>query len=174
MIDWLNTTPGSITLVIALFGMGIWAGRVMTKQSTFSEFMKEMKGEIKEISANVVRILTRLDRIDRDVIASESPLRLTDIGERVADALEADDWAEKIAEDVYHQVQGKRKYEIQIFSFEYAKDEDNFSREELELIQEIAYDHGMTEYKVRRVLGIKIRDKLLSMLGLVNNDGLPF
>ncbi|MXW97373.1 MAG: hypothetical protein F4Z89_01990 [Acidimicrobiaceae bacterium] len=122
----MNTTPGSITLILALIGMGIWAGRVTTKQASFSEFMKEMKGEIKEINANVARILTRLDRLDRDVIASESPLRLTDLGEQVADALEADDWAEKIAEDVFDEVEGKRKYEIQIFSFEYAKDEDNF------------------------------------------------
>ena len=173
MIDWLNTTPGSITLVITLFGVGIWAGRVMTKQAAFSEFMKEMKGEIKEISTNVARILTRLDRIDRDVI-SESPLRLTNLGEQVADTLEADDWAEKIAEDVYDEVQGKRKYEIQIFSFEYAKDEDNFSDGELELIQEIAYDHGMTESRVRRVLGIKIKDKLISMLGLADDADMPF
>lgn len=49
-----------------------------------------------------------------------------------------------------------------------------FSHGELELIQEIAYDHGMTESKVRRVLGIKIRDKLLSMLGLANDDDMPF
>ncbi len=67
-----------------------------------------------------------------------------------------------------------RASDVQIFNFGYTKDEDDFLHGELELIQEIVYDRGMTESRLRRVLESKIRDKLITMLGLADDVDMPF
>ncbi len=56
-------------------------------------------------------------------------------------------------------VQGKEEYDIQHFSFKYI-DDYPYTDEEQSILRKVAYDRGVSEGQVRRVLGIELRDKL--------------
>ena len=92
-----------------------------------------------------------------------SPLVLTDLGKEVSVALGAEEWAGKLAGTLVEQA-GERDYEIQDFAFEYVEGAD-FTDVQQGRIRQVAYQHGLNEYSVRRVLAIELRDRLLTIAG---------
>ncbi len=100
-----------------------------------------------------------------DVVASRSPIALTPLGKNVANDMEADTWAENLASQLATDA-GTRNFEIQEFAFEYVERKDTFRSAKRDRIREVAYNHGLQTYAVRRVLAIKLRDQLLKLAGL--------
>lgn len=117
------------------------------------------------------RFATRLTRYfcasPPAVAASQSPVRLTDLGKAISEDLDAVTWANEIAITVKDKVQGKKEYDIQHFSFKYT-DDYPYTDEEQSILRKVAYDRGVSEKQVRRVLGIELRVKLPA-LGLAKN-----
>lgn len=151
MPEWLPVAT-AITLVVMILGIGIWIGAVNTDRTNFKEFMAEVRDDIKTI----------LGRLPPTEITSSSPLRLTELGKTISKGIDAPTWADRIVLSLQH-VQDMEAYEIQDFCFEYVKDELALSKEEIRLIRSVAYENGVKEEQVRRVLAIEIRDKLLAL-----------
>ena len=61
-------------------------------------------------------------------------------------------------------LEGKSNYEIQESCIQYTASEMPITDEEKLTLQQCAYDHGVEELVVRRVLGIELRDKLMESM----------
>ena len=143
---------------------GTWKGSVNTDRANFKEFMREIRNDIKEINGKISQIFSRLPA---DVATSQSPIRLTDLGRDISKNVEATAWVNKVYDTVQGKVKGQEAYEVQQFSFKYADNDDHYTEEERIRIRKVAYDvNGISENEVRQVLGIELRDKLLSMMSI--------
>ncbi len=61
--------------------------------------------------------------------------------------------------------EGWEAYEIQDFCFKYVSDEMERSDAEERAVKKSAYEHGIRDNQVWRVLAIELRDKLLTLTG---------
>ncbi len=147
----------------ALKGFGEWKGAVDTDRKSFKEFMKKVRDDLKEIRNDIGKIFVR---IGPKVSVGQSPVRLSDLGSSISKEINALEWAEKVASAVQGQVKGLEAYEIQDFSFKYAENETHYSDQEQRDIRRSAYENGVTDEQVRRVLGIELRDRLLELVSM--------
>ncbi|MCY4000001.1 MAG: hypothetical protein OXF84_04215 [Bacteroidetes bacterium] len=157
------STEAAVAIIAVLLGIGTviyriskWAGSVNTDQVNFKEFMQKIENKLDQI-------LLRLP--PPKTINRESPLRLNPLGEQIWTELDASEWIDRFVKIVQVSTKNKEAYEIQEFSFEYADDNQNYSEEELRLIKSLAYQNGISDFDVCRVLGFKLRDKLLEIEG---------
>lgn len=133
-----------------------WKGEVNADRASFKEFMREIRDKIDKI----------FDRLPPVVAIGRSPVRLTELGQTISKEIEAPAWAGRIAAAVEDRVKGCEAYDIQDFSFSFVDGELQYSPDERRAIRKCAYEHGVSEEQVHRVLGIELRDKLLTLASL--------
>ena len=138
----------------ALFWFFHWIGKMNEHKSGVSAFMNEIRADVKKI----------LGRLPAQTTASASPIRLTDLGETVSVELSAKDWAEPRVERVLANHRSKSAYEIQEYCFQYVKQNNVLDDEMREKVLASAFEHGLTRDQVVRVLGIELRDQVLTRL----------
>ena len=151
MSDWLSIAA-ILSAVTLIFAAGKWYGSVNTDQANFKEFMQEIRDRIDQIFL----------RLPPAVAASQSPVRLTDLGKAISEDLDAAAWANEIAITVKNKVQGKEEYDIQHFSFKYI-DDYPYTDEEQSILRKVAYDRGVSEEQVRRVLSMELRRQIAGL-----------
>ncbi len=139
-----------IAVVALIFKAGDWYGKVNSDRGNFKEFMDEVRADIKKI----------LGYVGPEAIVSSSPLRLNDLGNKIAREINAQQWAEQIFPNLEKDVSDKSPYEIQEFCFQYAQELPPTPEQKLAL-HTAAYENGVDTSTVRRVLAIVLRDKLL-------------
>ena len=124
--------------------------------------MEELRKNIGELHKRIDHIFTRLPPLPT---AGESPIRLTELGERISNHTGAKDWAAEKAQELIGQTEGKNPFEIQTISFDYAK---QFEPDDVILtkMQESAFEAGIDLEGVRNVLGVELRDRLLQLNNL--------
>ena len=111
----------SLTLLLAgftlVYKIGKWQGKVDTDRKNFKEFMTEIRNKLDDIFI----------RLPATPINQGSPIRLTDLGERISNDINAEEWAEALANEMFEDTKGLDAFEIQEKSFEKAK---NFKPDE--------------------------------------------
>ena len=100
-------------------------------------------------------------RLPATPINQGSPIRLTDLGERISNDINAEEWAEALASEMFEDTKGLDAFKIQEKSFEKAK---NFKPDESlpKKMQSSAFKEGLKLYGIRDVLGVELRDCLLA------------
>ena len=146
-------------LIAAAFKFGSWYGEVNSDRILFKEFMAEVRKDIDEIRNQINNILIRLPTLPT---TGESPIRLTELGERISKDIDAKDWATEMARELIGQTEGMNPFEIQTISFDHAK---KFEPDDalLTKMQLSAFESGIDLDGVRSVLGVELRDCLLQL-----------
>ena len=162
-MDWSNpVTYGVILAVGTTVGAVLWrvfwwvakidplpAGLAKATDQ-FLEFATEIRGDIKEI-------FLRLP--PPRLIESGSPARLTEHGIKLANFLQAEDWAAGVAATIVHEVGDKKPFQIEEFSREYVA--TKLEPEIEERVAACAYEFGTERDGVKSVLWVVLRDELL-------------
>ena len=143
-------TIAVIAFIGAVLKIGEWKGNVDSDRTSFKEFMEEVRKDIKNI-------LKRLPV----TTGADSPLSLTDIGERVSKQLKAIAWADRVSKKLEERCAGKEAYQIHEFCFEYVYNEFAPDDEQEREIKMCAYENGIDRRAVLDVLAVELRDKLL-------------
>ena len=120
-------------------------------RSTLQKFMVEIRDDIK-------KIFLRLPPVP---VASSSPLKLTDFGEKIAKEFEAREWATGLTPTLAHEVEGKRAFEIDEFSEKFVG--TRLGKDWEERVAGCAYDFGIKRDDVRAVLRVVLRDELIRL-----------
>ncbi len=141
-----------------LVQIGRWIGSVNTDRESFKKFTEAVQKDVRELRRD---IKTLLRWQSSPTVASDSPLRLTEIGEKVSSALNMPDMAERLIPYLKTKVAGMSPYDIQEFCFDYIRDEYQPSLEDEERIKQCAYDNGLDRDDITDALAIILRDKLL-------------
>ena len=165
MAAWLFI-PTTVIAVIAagtlIFKFGTWVSDVNADRREFRDFMKEVRADIREIRSKIESILDRLPPVPaRD----GSPLRLTDLGERITKTLGGRAWAQETAAVLAERAQGKQPYDIQELCTAYVREEFAPTAELDAQIKACAYESSLKREQVLEVLAIELRDVLLELSG---------
>lgn len=98
MEGWINP----YTIVVALgfvFGLGMWVQKVNTSVKAISD----IKSNISAIKTNLDRIIGHMFGPERPS-ESSSPVRLTDYGKDLSQAIGAKEWAETTASNLLDKI----------------------------------------------------------------------
>lgn len=112
MDAWIKSPviiPAVIAVVSLLVTIGIWIGRVNSDRENFKEFMKEIRDDIGEI----------FRRLPPSPVDSRSPLQLNELGDQIADHMDAKTWAGSLSEKILEQIEGMEDFEIDEYSRNY-------------------------------------------------------
>ena len=159
MSNWqiVLAVAAMITATITIFGavvaFGRWTGKVDATLDEFKRFAKDIRDRIDTI-------LLRLPPTPG--VAGKSPLQLTDLGERMADFINAKTWANQAATIALHEIVGMQPFEVDLFSRRYVR-ERLVGNEWASLINSCAYEHGTTTEAVLDVLQVVLRDEFLRL-----------
>ena len=150
----IATLSVSIAIGVRIFRLGKWVGEVDKDRDSCNSFIGEVRVDIKKI----------FERLPSTAIASDSPIRLTDLGKKISKHINATDWAMSEAEKLFERSEGMDSFEIQNLSFEHAKNYEP-TDELLKNMREAAFDSGINLDGVKEVLGVELRDCLLAKYG---------
>ncbi|MCY4610265.1 MAG: hypothetical protein OXC38_00900 [Gammaproteobacteria bacterium] len=162
----------AITLIAVISGLCAffqWKGAVNTDRTNFKAFMEKIDKKIDEI----------FSRLPPRTTGGQSPIRLTEMGEEISGELNAKAWAKKTAPEIVEKVKGKSEYEIQEECNRFARAipltetrsaiqacDPSASGISASMMFRSAYQHGIEIEQVQDVLGVELRDAVLSALGL--------
>ena len=81
MNNWWYVSIAVLLLAVGgiIFKFGKWTGEVNSDRDRFNKFIKEVRDDIKTI----------LSRIPPSVVVGSSPLRLTELGEKISKEIHA-------------------------------------------------------------------------------------
>jgi len=137
----------------------IWYANVNSDRKTFKEFIAKIDKKLDDI----------FDRLPNRLVESTSPQRLTDLGMKISQEIDAAHWASRNLGNAIQATKGKSPYGVQQYCFDLAKLE-NLSSEEKRKVENSAFDQGVTVSEILDVLAIELRDLLLTQNQV---DGLP-
>ena len=149
-------------LVGLVFAIGRWVGEVNSDRKSFKEFMAEMRQDMRDIHRDIKHVLTALGRLGSNVVGGTSPLRLTELGKRVSEAIEAPALVADLAQSLLSQAEGKRPHEIARLADDYVHDTFEPTAEQLDGFDAVAYEEGITRFEVFQVIALELRDHLLA------------
>ena len=160
---WIGMLSVAAVVVGTIFGIGQWKGRLDADRSTLRKDIDSDRGTIRdfmtEIRADIKRIFERLPMAS--TVAGASPLRLTELGEKISVQLAAGAIADGLAPRLRERVAGMQAYDIQELCFAYIRDEYEPPDDVKTLILQCAFDNGIDREQVLRVIAIELRDQLL-------------
>ena len=163
---WVLIAPGVLAVLAVgavVWKAGAWYNAVNTDRATFKEFMKEVREELKEVREELREIRQHLTRVFQRLpvrtTADDSPVRLTDLGQTIADELTAREWARSLAPTLLPTIVGTRPYEVDEFADHHVT--DDLPEDWRVRVAECAYEHGLQRDQVLAVLRVVLRDELL-------------
>ena len=154
MPEWLNNPVSVVALLgvlTAIWGMARWTGKVDSGIEALKDGQKEIRNDVKTI----------LGRLPSKVLESGSPIKLTKLGRDIAGDIDAEAWASETAVRLEAEVEGKRDFEIDQFSIEYAR--ARLDDQWRDRISSCAYRFGLDPSEVEAVLGVMLRDALFAL-----------
>ena len=162
MADWFNTpliVTASLAVLYAVVKVIRWTVTVDLKLDQFAGFTKEVREELKEVRQDITQIFLRLPP---PPVAGDSPLQLTDFGEKMADFTKAKSWASELAPSLRADVAGKRPFEVDEFSRSFVH--GRLSDDMKESVAACAYEFGVERDAVLKVLQVVLRNELLRQI----------
>ena len=162
MADWFNTpliVTASLAVLFAVVKVIRWTVTVDLKLDQFSDFAKEVRQDLKEVRQDIKQIFLRLPP---PPVAGDSPLQLTDFGEKMADFTKAKSWASDLAPSLRADVAGKRPFEVDEFSRSFVH--GRLSDDMKESVAACAYEFGVERDAVLKVLQVVLRNELLRQI----------
>ena len=162
-MEWIRPIVVVAVPTIALvISMAMWVGKHKEWMKGIDEFKQDTKRTLAEIRGDIKKLLAAQPP---SVLASTSPVRLTDLGKEVSKCVGAAGCAEQIAARLVDEVRGKSAYEIQEFCISYMRDGYERTSEQDRAFKECAYEHGIKLKQVLDVCAVELRDRLLHLLG---------
>ncbi len=160
IVEWAPVAVVVLGIGTLLWKGGMWVGRVNTDVSGLQDFMREIREVVMpEIRRDIKRIF---ERLPAPIAEENSPLRLTDYGKRMAEFLEAHEWATEVAPSLVSRVRGKEPFEVDEFAEEYVADITSAGDMERR-VAACAYEFGRQRSEIPVVLRIALREELLRL-----------
>lgn len=162
-MNWPN--PGYIIAAIAaatiVYKIFKWISNREAFEGTTNKAIERIDKAIAVIREDIKRIL---GHVGRPAIKEGSPLRLTDLGEEIAQDIAARAWAAQQGKILSAQVADRAPYDIQRFCFDLVRgDQFDPGPDLLEKMKASAYNRATTFEQVENVLAIALRDVLLEI-----------
>ena len=152
MEEWIRT-PAIVVAAIAVIGLlwnaARWTSRIDADLISLKQFTQEIRDDIKQI----------FQRLPATPVTSNSPLQLTEFGEKIAEWLNAKKWASHQAESLLNKIEGMEPFRVDEFRRQYARTglSDKWDKK----VAMCAYEFGIDKSGIQSVLRVVLRDELL-------------
>ena len=169
-----------VTIGTILYNEGKWKGTVKVALEKLAE---EVAALTKKIDKEVATLTKRVDKIyeiffERGVgktLAPHSPLGLNDLGKKIAEELDLESLAESHTPVMKARTAKLNPYEIQQLCFEYVQNDlvaelREKSPEQFKEISLMAYKHGIPREDVLQIVGVLLRDRILTSMEYSDSD----
>ena len=103
-------------------------------------------------------------RMPSQTVDSNSPLKLTAVGNKVSKSIDSISIVKGLATDLRVKADGKLPYDIQELCFNFIRDEYKPSDEVEKDIKKCAYDNGIDRAEVLNVLAVELRDEIFRLI----------
>ena len=154
--------------VAGIFKWGGWYNAVNTDRTDFKDFMKSLDTKIDRLQQSVTKLI---NWDDGPALAGNSPLGLSELGQRISDDLDIPAMAKELAPSVKSLVEGMLPYDIQEFCFNFIRDDYKPSEEADKRIKNYAFEFGLDADDVLDVLSIRLRNVLVEEVEHDSEDG---
>ena len=176
-VDWITRIVPSVVIIILFWitanrnrasdakEQGRWESTVDQNQKNFDKFKDKISEDLRKLREEFVTFRSRVSealRMRDPLLGEKSPLTLTKLGKKVAKVIKAEEEAEKYLDELRARAGSKEPYDVQETCLEYFENEYKPSESAHKLIRTCAFNNGLSEIQVRRVIGIIARDKLLN------------
>lgn len=148
-----------IAILLRIEARGRWKGEMEAHKSEMTEHKALVVNLMETIN---IRLIEILDRLPPAVVAGSSPLRLTRLGETIAEELRPNRLIGSMADAIGGQVSSMQPYDVQEFCKYHIHDVFKPDEEQDAKIKACAFDHGLEDRQVLDVLVVLLRDELLS------------
>lgn len=142
---------------------GKWKGKMNAFKKNTTKRLKGIDETIGGVGTTVRDIEASLQRLG--ILRGKSPLALNELAEQAWRDLDAEDWLQEHAEAVSDEVANMNEYDVQEFCFDHMAALE-FDPTQQESAKRAAYHNGLTEFQVRQIMAVKLRDQLLDLAGL--------
>lgn len=156
---WFEIGTVGVAVLAGTFWLGSWFNAVNSDRRDFSDFMTG-------IDEKFTKITSKLDQISGILASSttrSSPLRLTDLGEKISDLMSVKDWASQHASGLVSEAQEKEPFEVFELCQRYVREQFDADQGLQRSIRAGAYDVGTNRNQVIAVYEIELRDALLEL-----------
>ena len=154
---WIVAVIAAGTAIIGLGAglvkIGKWIGSVNSDRTGFNKLARDIRKDIKR----VLRVLDKSASIGKG-----SPLRLTELGEKLAAEVQAAEIVHDLADKLSPEVFGKDEYEVQEWCFDFMIDRFAPADTVEARIRKSAYENGVDRDRIMDVLAVMLRDRLLA------------
>ena len=149
-IKEIRTETSQIRAEVNQIRIGI--GQIRTENNQIGIDIDEIRTDIKGI----------FERIGPATAVSESPIKLTELGQEISARLDAGEIAESLVPQFRARVSGMLPYEVQELCFKYMNGDEFVPHDDVRtLILQCAFDKGLKREQVLDVIAIELRDRLL-------------
>ena len=158
MLDVVVIVAGSVMvigaiLVIAGYYANKWSKGVDTKLEGFGTKLDSFTQKIGE---QIAEIFSRLPPVP---VAGSSPLQLTEFGRKMAAFLDAETWASEDAQILRPKIGGMEAWQIDAQCANHVR--TALTPQMRDRVAECAYNFGVEQEGVQKVLQVVLRDELL-------------
>ena len=151
--NWKGTVDQRLkTVDQALSGFGEWKGRVEERLKSLGELLDEVRREL----------------LGKRLIKANSPVSLTEYGEKISTFLRAKEWATRTATVVLSEVVNNAPFEIEAFSRTHVS--ASLDAEMTRQVSACAYEFGIEPDSVKSVLWVVLRDELIQRAEQTKSD----
>jgi len=169
----MNQLNSSVFILLAILFVVFWSiYKIGSWKERFLGYSNKMD-KVDAMHDKMIELTTKVDLIyqntnPRSLVASQSPLDLTDLGRKVADAIDATSLFESYRQGLLDSIEKRcpansNAYDIQVAALDIAKREfpSLLSAGEINRIKEVAYAQGILIEDVWAIFGIFLRNTLL-------------
>lgn len=134
-------------------------------RGTVDEAIRNINKNFEKIFEELGYLRKRTDdianRLPAAAATSQSPIRLTELGERISRDAGVRAWVAEHVGKVRQETEGMAAYDVQQHCLEYARF-DSLDETHQQLAKDAAFKSGLAIDEVMRVYGIELRDEILS------------
>ena len=154
--DWqfwvLFFTP-IVTIGAAVWKMSSWITSINLRLKFLEEAAKEFRVDIKKLFTG----------ISPSPIASQSPVQLTEYGEKISRTVNVKQWAKREASNLIEEVRGKEEFEIYDLCIHYVSKQFTETPEFTKIVKSGAYQLGTDPETVLKVFNVVLRDAVIEL-----------
>ena len=171
----------SIWIVISLFAFFLWKAsawktNVENKLSNVENGLSNIEKVVEKLSKKVDALYNIImEKYGRSVDQASSPVTLSDYGKDIAGRIDVEKIVSVYADKLHRETKNMNAYQIQEHCFDFCnnklvKDLEKKNKEFFEKLSEVAFADGVDIEKITRVVGIKLRDRVLEMKDIVHAE----
>ncbi len=154
-----------------LVGLGFLFWKVPTWKAGIEYRLSGVEKSVNELSRKADEIYSVLiNKFGRAVDQAGSPVTLTQYGKDLFSQIDAEKIVNKYADKLLEETESMNAYQIQEYCFDFSRkdllnDLEQHDKESFNKISTVASEEGIDLEKLTRVIGISLRDRVLSTQG---------